>query len=138
MITASLGGRSASSPAADDEPGYIYDGYQQDEQCGGDAGGFGVGRIGLMAAKAAMLSLGLLATGVLAAANARQADTTKPASVRFAAVHVCIDSKEQALAAYQCEISARNADVKIVGIEGNPSVAAFAEPPYYDPKALDE
>lgn len=61
--------------------------------------------------------------------------TTAPAA-RFAAVNVVIDTGGAPLAAYQIEIKARGADVTIVGIEGNVAVPAFAEPPYYDPRAL--
>ena len=64
--------------------------------------------------------------------------TTRAAVVRFEAVHVYVDSKDRPLAAYQCEVSATRGDVKIVGIEGNPRIAAFADPPYYDPKAMLE
>lgn len=63
---------------------------------------------------------------------------TQPASapaVRFAAVDVCIDAGDKALAAYQFELAARVGDVAIVGIEGGEH-PAFAEPPYYDPAAL--
>lgn len=64
--------------------------------------------------------------------------TTQASRVRFAAVDVFVDAGETPLAAYQCEIKAVQGDVKIVGIEGNTAVAAFAEPPYYDPKAMLE
>ncbi|MBN1491531.1 MAG: hypothetical protein JXA69_16585 [Phycisphaerae bacterium] len=64
--------------------------------------------------------------------------TTRASGVRFAAVDVFVDTGETPLAAYQCEIKAIQGDVKIVGIEGNAAVAAFAEPPYYDPKAMLE
>jgi hypothetical protein len=54
---------------------------------------------------------------------------------RFEAVDVYVDSGDVPLAAYQFELKARGADVKIVGIEGGDD-AAFAGPPYYDPAAL--
>ncbi len=54
---------------------------------------------------------------------------------RFAAVDVVIDSKDQPLAAYQISFAASAGDVSIVSIEGGKH-AAFAEPPYYDPKAI--
>ena len=57
--------------------------------------------------------------------------------VRFAAVDVYIDSGETPLAAFQFELNAGNADVKIVGVEGGEH-PAFARPPYYDPKALHD
>jgi len=55
--------------------------------------------------------------------------------VRFRAVDVYVDAGEQPLAAYQFELAAETGNVKIVGIEGGDH-AAFHEPPYYDPKAI--
>ena len=54
---------------------------------------------------------------------------------RFSAVDIYVDSKSAPLAAYQIEFSATNGFAKIVGIEGGDS-AAFHEPPFYDPKAI--
>ena len=48
---------------------------------------------------------------------------------------VFVDSKDKPLAAYQLEFNATSGDVKIVGIEGGEH-AAFAEAPFYDPKAM--
>jgi hypothetical protein len=62
------------------------------------------------------------------------APTSQPASP-FAFVDVCIDSHGVPLAAYQFELRVASGDVKLVGIEGGDH-AAFAKPPYYDPKAL--
>jgi len=56
-------------------------------------------------------------------------------AVRFRAVDVYVDSALRSLAAYQFELKAKGAEVKMVGVEGG-GHAAFAEPPYYDPKAL--
>jgi hypothetical protein len=67
---------------------------------------------------------------------AKTAPPATQADVRFASVDVYVDSGALPLAAYQCEIRATAGDVKVVGIEGNAEVAAFATPPYYDPKAL--
>jgi hypothetical protein len=55
----------------------------------------------------------------------------------FTAVELWIDSGDQSLAAYQLEFKPRGAagTVKIVGIEGGDH-ALFAEPPYYDPRAM--
>ena len=55
--------------------------------------------------------------------------------VRFEAVHVYVDSGEVPLAAYQFEMAAHGAEVRIVGIEGGEH-PAFQEPPYYDTAAL--
>lgn len=64
-----------------------------------------------------------------------QPDATNPTPVRFLAVDIFVDSKDQPLAAYQLEFSVTNSLGKIVGIEGGEH-AAFAEPPFYDPKAM--
>lgn len=53
----------------------------------------------------------------------------------FAFVDVFIDPRGVPLAAYQLELRTPSGDVKLVGIEGGDH-AAFALPPYYDPKAL--
>jgi hypothetical protein len=58
-------------------------------------------------------------------------------SVRFAAVDIYVDSAGVQLAAYQIELTAAAGDVAIVGIEGGEH-AAFADPPYYDPQALND
>jgi hypothetical protein len=57
--------------------------------------------------------------------------------VRFGVLDVFVDSSAAPLAAYQLEIRATNAGVKIVGIEGGEH-AAFASPPFYDPKAMQQ
>ncbi|MEO2031765.1 MAG: hypothetical protein ABGZ35_06745 [Planctomycetaceae bacterium] len=60
----------------------------------------------------------------------------KAHDVRFEAVDVIVDSGETPLAAWQFEIQSRSPGVEIVGIEGGEH-EAFAEPPYYDPKAMN-
>lgn len=57
--------------------------------------------------------------------------------VRFRAVDIFIDSTSTPLAAYQLEFSVTNGVAKIVGIEGG-AHPAFREPPFYDPKAIQE
>lgn len=52
----------------------------------------------------------------------------------FRAIDVFVDSGNQALAVYQLTFVGTNS-VKIVGIEGGEH-SAFAEPPYYDPEAM--
>jgi len=59
------------------------------------------------------------------------------AEVRFSAIDVFVDSEAQPLAAYQLTVTAPHGDVRIVGIEGGEH-AAFKEPPYYDPKAMQK
>jgi len=56
---------------------------------------------------------------------------------RFTTVDVYIDSGDAALAAYQFELSATRGEFRIVGVEGGEH-AAFAQPPYYDPAALNQ
>jgi hypothetical protein len=70
------------------------------------------------------------------ATSSRGADPqTRPAAITFAFVDVFIDAHGKPLAAYQFELRATGGDVKLVGVEGGEH-AAFAKPPYYDPKAL--
>jgi hypothetical protein len=69
---------------------------------------------------------------------ARQADEYETAvqqKVRFAQLHIYLDSGNRALAAYQFELKATAGQIKIVGVE-NGEHPAFEEPPYYDPAAL--
>ena len=56
---------------------------------------------------------------------------------RFTVVDVELDSAAEPLAAYQLEFSSTNGAVKIVGIEGGDH-AAFKQPPYYDPAAMQQ
>jgi len=58
-------------------------------------------------------------------------------AVRFETVDVFVDTAGKPLAAYQLEFLARSGDVKIAGIEGGAD-PAFATPPYYDPKAMQQ
>lgn len=57
--------------------------------------------------------------------------------VRFTSVDVYVDSGPSPLAAYQVQIRATAGRVAIVGIEGGEH-AAFREPPYYDPAAMQQ
>ena len=56
---------------------------------------------------------------------------------RFMALEVFVDAGGAPLAAYQLTVKATQGQVKIAGIEGGEAVA-FAEPPHYDPKALQK
>jgi hypothetical protein len=60
----------------------------------------------------------------------------KADDVRFEAIDVFVDSGNQPLAAYQFELASKTPGVEIVGIEGGEH-AAFADPPYYDLKAMN-
>ena len=55
--------------------------------------------------------------------------------VRFAPLHIYLDSGNRPLAAYQFELKAAAGQIKIVGVEGGQH-KAFKEAPYYDPAAL--
>lgn len=79
----------------------------------------------------ATLVTGFLIAGV---AFAQRADEAAPA-VRFQAIDIYIDSRDQPLAAYQLEVTADRNVVKIAGIEGGEH-PAFREAPYYDPRAI--
>lgn len=71
-----------------------------------------------------------LAAGLLA-----QQPAPEESRSRFGAVDIYVDSGSTPLAAYQLEFAATNGLAKIVGIEGG-EPAAFREPPFYDPKAM--
>ena len=87
---------------------------------------------------AAILLLLGVALALGAADNPHDVPGTIPAprvsQVRFAWVDAYIDPQGQPLAAYQFELKAQGAGVTLVGVEGGEH-PAYAEPPYYDPKA---
>jgi len=66
-------------------------------------------------------------------------DTARAAEpgIRFQAIHVHLDVKSDSLAAYQISVRATKGKVGIVGIEGG-EPAAFRQPPFYDPKAIQQ
>src|ERR1051325_4419258 len=68
-----------------------------------------------------------------ASPNATTPDS--PGGPRFVAVDIVVDSGSTPPAAYQVGLSGARGEIQIVGVEGGES-AAFAEPPYYDPAAL--
>ncbi len=76
----------------------------------------------------------LLSVAMIVPAVARQDDEE---AVRFAPLHVYIDSGDDALAAYQFELKIVAGDVTIVGVEGGEH-EAFSAPAYYDPAALSK
>jgi hypothetical protein len=71
-----------------------------------------------------------LAVGLLA-----QQPADEEGRNRFCAVDIFIDSGSTPLAAYQIRFAVTNGLAKIVGIEGGEH-AAFRQPPFYDPKAI--
>ncbi len=82
------------------------------------------------------LTLTCLAITLLAPAVGRAGRVVEQ-KVRFAPVHVYLDSGDAALAAYQFELKAKPGSIKIVGVEGGEHTA-FKEAPYYDPAALTQ
>ena len=88
--------------------------------------------------KATIFAIVFSAATVLAQAQpARQQAQPDSQKDRFAVIDIFIDSGDDALAAYQFELSADSGDFRIVGVEGGQH-PAFAEPPYYDPAALQQ
>jgi hypothetical protein len=79
-----------------------------------------------------VLSTWLVAVVTLCSAASAQEPTTQPAT-RFVVTDVWVQPKSAQVAAYQIEVTAPGA--KLVGVEGGEH-EAFKEPPYYDPKAL--
>ncbi len=71
---------------------------------------------------------------VLAQQSEQDIPTVQP-KVRFAPLHIFLDSSNKLLAAYQFELKATAGQIKIVGVEGGQH-KAFKEAPYYDPAAL--
>ena len=69
------------------------------------------------------------------AQESEQDYSTAQSGVRFAPLHIYIDSGNKSLAAYQFELKAVAGQIKIVGVEGGRH-EAFKEAPYYDPAAL--
>jgi hypothetical protein len=79
--------------------------------------------------RAAILLLSLQ----VVAAGSQTAET----AVRFETVDVFVDTTDKTLAAYQLEFFAASGDARIAGIEGG-AHPAFATPPYYDAKAMQQ
>jgi hypothetical protein len=68
-------------------------------------------------------------------AQQSEQDLTVQPKIRFAPLHIYLDSGSQPLAAFQFELKAAAGQIKIVGVEGGQH-KAFKEAPYYDPAAL--
>ncbi len=68
-------------------------------------------------------------------ARQSEQDMTAQPKVRFAPLHIYLDSGNQPLAAFQFELKAAAGQIKIVGVEGGQH-KAFKEAPYYDKAAL--
>jgi hypothetical protein len=65
------------------------------------------------------------------------AQTTATNTIRFQPVEIFADAHTTALGAYQLEFTVTSGTAKIVGIEGGEH-PAFAEAPFYDPKAIQQ
>jgi hypothetical protein len=77
----------------------------------------------------------VLAPGARVGVAGRIGPSVDQQTVRFAPVHIYLDSGEKPLAAYQFELKAVAGKIKIVGVEGGEH-EAFQRPPYYDSAAL--
>lgn len=85
-----------------------------------------------------VIAIIILSISVMVPVLARQSDSEYPenqSKVRFAPLHIYLDSGNKSLAAYQFELKAADGQIKIVGVEGGQH-KAFEEAPYYDPAAL--
>jgi hypothetical protein len=80
------------------------------------------------------LRASILLLTLQAVSAATQAPET---AVGFETVDVFVNTTDHALAAYQLEFFAASGEVRITGIEGG-AHPAFAAPPYYDPKAMQQ
>ena len=76
----------------------------------------------------------ILIVPVLAQQSEQDNSVIEP-KVRFAPLHIYLDSGNEPLAAFQFELKATAGQIKIVGVEGGQH-PAFKEAPYYDPAAL--
>lgn len=56
--------------------------------------------------------------------------------IRFQAMDIFIDSKTEALAAFQVDVRYEKDRVKIVSLEGG-ETESYQEPPYFDPKGME-
>jgi hypothetical protein len=90
---------------------------------------FGVNLVTSAATKVWVVALALLLLSVFT--------SFAQAPIRFATVDVFVNSGTKSLAAYQLEFKAAGGNVKIAGIEGGEH-AAFKEPAFYDPKAMQQ
>ncbi|HEY5911619.1 MAG TPA: hypothetical protein VJA21_13550 [Verrucomicrobiae bacterium] len=73
----------------------------------------------------------------LAAGSWAQDAVPEESRSRFCAVDIYLDAKGAPLAAYQLEFAVTNGAAKVVGIEGGDH-PAFRDPPFYDPKAMQQ
>jgi hypothetical protein len=84
-----------------------------------------------------MRTLWTILGALICSLSLTSAQQTTINTIRFQAVEVLVDSKDVALAAYQLDFTVTSGNAKIVGIEGGKH-PAFAEAPFYDPKAIQQ
>jgi hypothetical protein len=72
---------------------------------------------------------------LIATQAATQPGTASKPGISFRTVDIYLDPQAQPLAAYQLELVISGGDGKLVGVEGG-AHRAFAEPPFYDPQAI--
>src|SRR5580765_8487964 len=84
-----------------------------------------------------MSRLALLFIFWLAASLHAQQAVGEEDRARFRTVDIFVDTQGAPLAAYQLEFAITNSAARIVGIEGG-EAPAFRQPPYYDPKAMQQ
>ncbi len=84
-----------------------------------------------------MRTLWTILGALICSLSLTSAQQTTTNTIRFQAVEVLVDSKDVALAAYQLEFTITSGNAKIIGIEGGEH-PAFAEAPFYDPKAIQQ
>ena len=82
---------------------------------------------------AIILSSVCLIVPVVAQQSGRDEISPQP-RVRFAPLHIYLDSGNRSLASFQFELKAATGQIEIVGVEAGEH-EAFSEPPYYDPAA---
>lgn len=83
----------------------------------------------------AVILIALCPAVSILARQSQQEEILFNSAVRFAPLHIYIDSGAENLAAFQFELKVIAGSVKIVGVEGGEH-QAFNQPPYYDPAAL--
>ena len=77
----------------------------------------------------------ILSACALCTSGRAQQEPAQKKAYRFCAVDIYVDSGNTTFAAYQLEVTVTNGAAKIAGIEGGEH-PAFHNPPYYDPKAM--
>lgn len=96
---------------------------------------FGAALVALLATAGALGALAQFDELPAPAESAADCDVPATEDVRFASYDVFVDAGAKPLAAWQVEIVDAAHVAKLAGVEGGEH-AAFAEPPFHDPRAL--